>query len=57
MFCSVAPGDFATDIASRRYHSPIIKNSPYKKYFDNLKTMNSHVDNGNPPDQVASLLK
>ena len=28
--CSVAPGDFATDIASRRYHSPIIKNSPTK---------------------------
>ena len=55
--CSVAPGDFATDIASRRYHSPIIKNSPYKKYFDNLNKMNSHVDNGNPPDQVAKLIE
>ena len=28
--CSVAPGDFATDIASRRYHSPIIKIPPTK---------------------------
>ena len=55
--CSVAPGDFATDIASRRYHSPIIKNSPYKKYFYSLNTMNSHVDKGNPPDQVAKLIE
>ena len=55
--CSVAPGDFATDIASRRYHSPIIKNSPYEKYSDNLNTMNSHVDKGSPPKKVAKLIE
>lgn len=55
--CTVAPGDFATNIASRRYHSPIIKNSPYEKYLDSLNTMNSHVDDGNPPEQVAILIE
>ena len=55
--CTVAPGDFATDIASSRYHSPIIKNSPYDKYLDSLNTMNSHVDDGNPPEEVAVLIE
>ena len=23
--CTLAPGDYATDVASRRYHSPVLK--------------------------------
>ena len=30
---NVAPGDFATAIASRRYHAPILENSPYEKVY------------------------
>ncbi len=44
---NVAPGDFATNIASGRYHTPIFENSAYKeKYSENLELMNAHVDKG-----------
>ena len=42
--CTLAPGDYATDVASRRYHSPVLINSPYKKYAEGIKTMDEHVD-------------
>ena len=51
--CTLAPGDYATDVASRRYHSPVLKNSPYKKYAEGIKTMDKHVDKGNPPIEIA----
>jgi len=59
---TLAPGDYATDIASRRYHEPVKQNSPYEKpYQKSLDIMNSHVDTGNDPieiaHKVASLLK
>ena len=59
---TLAPGDYATDIASRRYHEPVKQNSPYEKpYQKSLDLMNSHVDTGNDPieiaHKVASLLK
>lgn len=51
---NVAPGDFATDIASRRFHAPIIKNSPYEKvYSQQLATINEHVNHGSDPIQMA----
>ena len=51
---NVAPGDFATDIASRRFHSPVIANSPYEKvYGQQLATINEHVDTGSDPMQMA----
>lgn len=54
---NVAPGDFATNIAAGRYHSPVFKNSPYKKDYENtLKTMNEHVDNGNDPLEMAKVV-
>lgn len=50
----LAPGDFATNIASGRYHAPIIKNSPYEKLYGNtLKSIDQDVDNGGNPIQVA----
>ena len=46
----LAPGDYATDIASRRYHEAVIENSPYKStYQESLDTMDTHVDSGNDP--------
>src|SRR5690554_8042352 len=37
---NVAPGDFATDIASRRFHAPVLEHSPYKQiYSEQLATI------------------
>ena len=52
--CTVAPGDYATDIASRRYHAPVFLNSPYQKlYQESLDTIDTHVNKGNPPGEIA----
>lgn len=54
---SIAPGDYATDIASRRYHAPVVDESPYKKtYQESLDTMDSHVDDGNDPIEIAKAI-
>jgi short-subunit dehydrogenase len=51
---NVAPGDFATNIAAGRYHAPVIDHSPYKQpYGSVLDQMNSHVDSGSNPDEMA----
>lgn len=55
--CNVAPGDFATNIASGRFHSPIISGSDYEnKYTQNLKTMDNHVDSGGNPLEMAEAI-
>jgi NAD(P)-dependent dehydrogenase (short-subunit alcohol dehydrogenase family) len=52
--CTLAPGDYATDIASRRYHAPVVENSPYQKIYQaSLDTMDEHVEEGNPPEEIA----
>ena len=54
---NVAPGDFATNIASGRYHSPVLENSPYKlPYGNTLKLMNDHVDQGGDPIEMAKVI-
>ena len=54
---NVAPGDFATDIASRRFHAPVIKNSPYEKvYSQQLATIDEHVNDGNDPIEMAEAI-
>ncbi|WP_343694740.1 SDR family oxidoreductase [Flavobacterium sp.] len=54
---NVAPGDFATNIASGRYHAPVIKGSAYEKvYGDTLATMNEHVDAGSNPNEMAEAI-
>jgi len=54
---NVAPGDFATNIASGRYHAPVLENSPYKAPYGNtLKMMDEHVDEGNDPKQMAEAI-
>ncbi|MTH15358.1 SDR family oxidoreductase [Flavobacterium sp. LC2016-01] len=54
---NVAPGDFATNIASGRYHAPVLKGSAYEKvYGDTLATMNEHVDAGSNPNEMAEAI-
>ena len=54
---NIAPGDFVTNIASGRYHTPVFENSPYKDNYErNLNLMNSHVDSGSDPIQMAKAI-
>ncbi|WP_298144747.1 SDR family oxidoreductase [Flavobacterium sp.] len=56
--CNVAPGDFATNIADRRYHAPVIENSAYAKtYGATLNEINSHVNSGSNPIEMAQAIE
>ena len=51
---NLAPGDFATNIASGRFHSPLKDDSAYyKEYKLSLDLMDADVDNGQNPIQLA----
>lgn len=50
----IAPGDFATNIAAGRYHAPVIAGSAYEiPYGNTLKMMDTHVDSGSNPEEMA----
>jgi len=54
---NVAPGDFATNIAKGRYHAPITQNSHYEKSYQKiLKQIDSHVDSGSDPIEIAKII-
>jgi len=54
---NVAPGDFATNIAAGRYHTPVFENSAYKEiYKKNLETMDAHVAEGSDPKEMAEKI-
>ncbi|OIQ22443.1 MAG: short-chain dehydrogenase/reductase [Flavobacterium sp. MedPE-SWcel] len=54
---NVAPGDFATNIADRRYHAPLVKGSPYEtSYGKTLEMMDTHVDSGSNPNEMAEAV-
>lgn len=54
---NVAPGDFVTDIASRRFHAPVLKHSPYKEiYSRQLATIDEHVNDGGDPVEMAKAI-
>lgn len=54
---TVAPGDFATNIAAGRYHAPLVKGSAYEKVYSTvLATMNDHVDAGSNPLEMAEAV-
>lgn len=54
---NVAPGDFATNIASGRFHAPLIKNSAYEiPYGMTLKLMDEHVNSGSNPNEMAEAV-
>src|SRR5690606_374413 len=51
---NLAPGDFATNIASGRYHAPVLDDSPYEeKYAQVIDSINQDVDRGGDPLEVA----
>ena len=51
---TLAPGDYATNIAAGRYHSPLKEDSAYMEdYCRSLELMNAHVKEGKDPIQVA----
>jgi short-subunit dehydrogenase len=54
---TVAPGDFATNIAAGRYHAPVIEGSDYEKPYGNtLRQMDEHVDSGSNPEEMAKAI-
>jgi NAD(P)-dependent dehydrogenase (short-subunit alcohol dehydrogenase family) len=54
---NVAPGDFATNIASGRFHAPIINGSAYEiPYANTLKMMDQHVNSGSNPLEIAKAV-
>jgi short-subunit dehydrogenase len=54
---NIAPGDFATNIAANRYHTPVLKDSPYRDiYKKNLELMDRHVDEGSDPVEMAKII-
>lgn len=54
---TVAPGDFATNIAAGRYHAPILDDSPYKENYGNtLRLMDEHVDAGMDTKVMATVI-
>lgn len=54
---NVAPGDFTTNIAAGRYHTPVFEDSAYKeKYAENLALMDSHVSSGEDPMMMAKAI-
>ena len=54
---NLAPGDFATNIATGRYHAPVLENSAYKKsYGKALELMNNDVDGGEDPIMVSKKI-
>ncbi|CAA0148651.1 SDR family oxidoreductase [Tenacibaculum maritimum] len=54
---NVAPGDFATNIAAGRYHTPVFEDSAYKeKYAENLALMDAHVHKGMDPILMAEAV-
>jgi len=54
---NVAPGEFATNIASGRYHTPVFDASPYKEVYQrNLNLMNADVNGGDDPIAMAKAI-
>lgn len=55
---TLAPGDYATDIASRRHHAPVLQGSAYETaYGAALATMDAHVDSGSNPIIIARQIE
>lgn len=54
---NVAPGDFKTNIASRRIDSELNKNSIYiEDYSKIINSANKHVDNAGSPIEISKLM-
>ena len=54
---TLAPGDYATEIAARRIYSPLKKESPYHDLYKfSLDTIDEHVDQGSNPNDFARMV-
>jgi short-subunit dehydrogenase len=54
---NVAPGDFKTNIVSRRINTEISNNSFYnKEYSKSLNSANKHVENALSPEIISKLI-
>ena len=53
---NIAPGDFATNIAAGRYHTPVNGSAYEESYGANLALMDSHVDSGMDPVKMAEVV-
>ena len=54
---TLAPGDYATDIATRRIYSPLKKDSPYHDLYKySINTIDEHVDQGSNPNDFARMV-
>lgn len=54
---TIAPGDFATNIAAGRYHAPVLNDSAYKEnYAKSIALMDEHVAHGNDPKDMAKAV-
>ena len=54
---SIAPGDFATNIAAGRYHAPVLEDSVYKQpYAQTLNLINEGVNDGEDPILIAQTV-
>ncbi|MDG1064088.1 MAG: SDR family oxidoreductase [Flavobacteriaceae bacterium] len=54
---AVAPGDFATNIAESRFHTPAAKASPYHDDFQKtLRLMDDHVHKAKNPQPMADMV-
>jgi len=54
---NIAPGDFATNIASGRFHAPVLESSPYRTTYGNsLKLIDEHVNDGKDPFLMAKAV-
>ena len=53
-FCTLAPGDVATNISQGRYHVPVSDKSPYQAVYGSARNdMDAHVDDGVSAKTVA----
>lgn len=56
-FTTLAPGDFATNIAAGRYHAPVLKDSHYRQnYSTTLASIDADVDSGGDPIAVGKKI-
>lgn len=56
--CNLAPGEFATDIASRRYTTELRPDSAYSEPYGRIiDTINGHVSGGNDPVLIAHAVE
>ncbi|WP_224482713.1 SDR family oxidoreductase [Robertkochia aurantiaca] len=56
--CNIAPGDFNTDIANRRYHAPMPASSPYSQNYEQvLDIVNKQVAEAGEPLKIAKTVE